>query len=75
MWLSFVLPHRPNFVDVESSLGGVADDEDEDDSGEDRYHSIVTSMRITGLECSVKGSSTGDGSVDQPVKDREYDHW
>ena len=35
-------PHRANFVDVERRLGGVAEDEDEDDGGEDGGHGVVS---------------------------------
>ena len=36
-----ITSYRANFIEIEGSLGGVADDEDADDGGEDSGHGVV----------------------------------
>ena len=61
--------HHPHFIDIESRLRKVANEEDENYSCEDSSHGVVPSVRVAGLEGVVEGSGPGYCSIDQPVED------
>ena len=61
--------HHRHFIDVESRLGKVTDEEDEHYGCEDGGHGVVPPVRVPGLEGVVEGSGSSDCSVYQPVED------